>query len=428
MTKIPMSEQIAQRIMEHFQNEHGGKLLQSVLQDGMRKIVTEMVESEVTEFLGGRGHYERRDPESETEGYRNGYRDRRFQTGSGAINVPVPRVRNTPEPFKSSILDKLGTRTDQLENLVAEMYARGLSTRDIEDALRDESGNLMLSRSSVSRLAEVLWTEYEEFSERDLSDYDIEYLWLDAVYESMQRHLSRKEGIFAAWGLCRDGSKVLLALDVGIRESTAAWTEFIHGLVRRGLKEPLLVITDGNPGLLNAVGSCFPNSYRQRCIFHKMQNVLSKIPEEARLTIKTCLHGVYHAHSPEAGDLRAAEFIEEYSSLYPRAVKCFCEDLDACLTHLKFPETHRRVIRTGNLIERAFGEQKRRTKVIPRFFDEKSCLKLAYGSLIRASERFQRVKMNIRDIQTLEAMRRERGLAPEPTLDYKLGREVRKSA
>jgi transposase-like protein len=86
------------------------------------------------------------------------------------------------------------------------------------------------------------------------------------------------------------------------------------------------------------------------------------------------------------------------------------------------------VIRTGNLIERAFGEQIRRTKVIPRFFDEKSCLKLANGSLIRASERFQRVKMNIRDIGTLEAMRRERGLAPEPTLGDKLGREVRKSA
>ncbi len=428
MTKIPMSEQIAQRILDHFQNEQGGKLLQSVLQDGMRKVVTEMVEVEVTEFLGGRGHYERRDSESEAEGYRNGYRDKRFQTGSGTINVPVPRVRNTSEPFRSSILDKLGTRTDQLENLVAEMYARGLSTRDIEDALRDESGNLMLSRSSVSRLAEVLWTEYEEFSERDLSDYDIEYLWLDAVYESMQRHLSRKEGIFAAWGVCRDGSKVLLALDVGIRESTAAWTEFIHGLIRRGLREPLLVITDGNPGLVNAVGSCFPNSYRQRCLFHKTQNVLSKIPEEARETVKSFLHSIYHAHSPEAGEQRAAEFIGEYRSLYPRAVNCFSEDLDACLTHLKFPEKHRRLIRTGNLIERAFGEQRRRTKVIPRFFDEKSCLKLAYGSLIRAAERFQRVKMTLLDIQRLETMRRERGLAPEPTLDYKLGREVRKSA
>ena len=92
------------------------------------------------------------------------------------------------------------------------------------------------------------------------------------------------------------------------------------------------------------------------------------------------------------------------------------------------PGEGRKLIRTGNLIERAFGEQKRRTKVIPRFFDEKSCLKLAYGSLIRAAERFRRVKMTLLDIQRLETMRRERGLAPEPTLDYKLGREVRKSA
>jgi len=122
-----MSEQIVQRIMEHFQNEHGGKLLQIVLQDGLRKMVTEMVEAEVTEFLGGRGYYERRGPESEVEGYRNGYRDRKFQTGSGVVNIPVPRVRNTSEPFNSAVLDKLGTRTDQLEKLVTEMYARGLS-------------------------------------------------------------------------------------------------------------------------------------------------------------------------------------------------------------------------------------------------------------------------------------------------------------
>ena len=274
MSKIPMSGKIEQRIMERIQSESGGKLLQGLLTEGLRKMVTELVEAEVTEFLG-REHYERRDSENPQEGSRNGYRDKRFLTGAGEIRVPVPRVRDTSEAFESKLLDHLGGRTDQLEALITEMYARGLSTRDIEDALRDENGKMMLSRSSVRRVAEVLWKEYEEFTERDLSDYDLEYLWLDAVYEPMRKHLSKKEGIFAAWGVCRDGEKVLLSLDLGVRESTGSWTEFIHGMIRRGLREPLLVITDGNPGMIAAVHACFPKSYRQRCIFHKMQNVLT---------------------------------------------------------------------------------------------------------------------------------------------------------
>ena len=426
MSKIPMSSKIEQRIMERIQSESGGKLLQGLLTEGLRRMVTELVESEVTEFLG-REHYERRDSENPQEGSRNGYRDKRFLTGAGEIRVPVPRVRDTSEAFESKLLDHLGGRTDQLEALITEMYARGLSTRDIEDALRDENGKMMLSRSSVSRVAEVLWKEYEEFTERDLSDYDLEYLWLDAVYEPMRKHLSKKEGIFAAWGVCRDGEKVLLSLDLGVRESTGSWTEFIHGMIRRGLREPLLVITDGNPGMIASVHACFPKSYRQRCIFHKMQNVLTKVPETDRPMVKDWLNSVYQAPTHKAGEKLAAEFIEEFSPKYPRAVKCFTEDLDACLINLRFPRNHRRTVRTGNLIERAFGEQRRRTKVIPRFFDEKSCLKLAYGSVIRASKRFKRVKMTLLEIQILEAMRKERGLSPEPTLDYPLGKEIRKA-
>jgi len=426
MSKIPMSSKIEQRIMESIQNENGGKLLQDLLTEGLRKMVTELVEAEVTEYLG-RDHYERRGENSHHEGYRNGYRDKRFLTGAGEIQVRVPRVRDTSAPFHSSLLDSLGGRTDQLETLITEMYARGLSTRDIEDALRDENGKIMLSRSSVSRVAEVLWEEYEEFTERDLSDYELEYLWLDAVYEPMRKHLSKKEGIFAAWGVCRDGEKVLLSLDLGIRESTSSWSEFIHGMIRRGLREPLLVVTDGNPGLIAAVEGCFSRSYRQRCIFHKMQNVLSKVPEADRLMIKDWLNSIYQAPTHKSGEKLAAEFIEEFNSEYPRAVKCFTEDIDACLINLRFPRNHRRTIRTGNLIERAFGEQRRRTKVIPRFFDEKSCLKLAYGSVIRVSKRFKRVKMSLLEIQILEGMRREKNLAPEPTLDYPLGKEIRKA-
>ena len=345
------------------------------------------------------------------------------------MRAPIPRLRDTAEPFESRLLGSLGRRTDRLGRMVIEMYVRGLSTRDIEELLRDEDGELLLGRSAVSELSEKLWGEYEEFARADLSELEVEYLWLDAVYEPMRRYLSGREGILAAWAVCRDGSKMLVGLEIGPRESRAAWQEFLHGLVRRGLREPVLVVTDGNPGLLGAAEACFPNSWRQRCTVHKKRNVLAKVPEGAdRDEAELWLANIYCAPTYEVGSRLAAEFINAFSSKHTRAVASFRDDLEASLTHLRFPLNHRRGIRTSNSIERLFGEQRRRTKVIPYFFDEKSCLKLVFASLIRAARGFRRLEMSDLSIAQLEHLRREKKLDEKPSLDYELARKLRSVA
>jgi transposase-like protein len=312
--------------------------------------------------------------------------------------------------------------SDVLERLAVEMYARGLSTRDIEDALEEATGNRLLSRTAVSQITEVLWDEYEAFAERDLSGFEVEYLFLDAVYESLRQQGGGKEGILSAWAICADGRKVMLHLALGSKESYPNWLEFLRDMVRRGLQTPVLVTTDGAPGLIRAVNEIFPNSLRQRCLAHKTRNVTDKLPDSVRAEIKTTIRAAYYAPNREVADMIAADMLKAYQRDYPAAMRSFRDDWEACVAYLRCPTIHHKRIRTTNLLERSFLEERRRTRTIPRFFTERSCLKLVFASLWRASLRWQGVKMSEIERQQLKLLRRELGqfaddrqLTAEPT-------------
>jgi transposase-like protein len=291
------------------------------------------------------------------------------------------------------------------------MYARGLSTRDIEDLLKDlsEDGQTMLlSRSSVSEVTEVLWEEYEAFTKRDLSSFDVVYLFADAVYESLKKQAGCKQAVLVSWGILRDGSKVLLHMSLGNRESQESWLEHFRSLVSRGLPTPLTVTSDGAPGLIAAIEAMWPESERIRCWFHKMANVLDKAPDAQRETVKRLLLDVRDAPDHETGQVRAAAFIEVYRTSLPSAVACFEDDLEASLNHLKLPTLHQKSIRSTNLVERGFEEERRRSKVIPKFRSEKECLKLVFATLWRASERWLKVKFTEMERRQLDAYIRVR--------------------
>ncbi len=208
-----------------------------------RILVMELLEAEVKEHLQA----ERYERSVARRGRRNGYRKRTIQTAEGPIEVDVPRIRESDEPFRSMILDLLPARSGALVRWLLEGYARGLSTRDLEAILADDTGQPVLSRSAISAITERLWAEYEAFLSSDLSGYELEYLWLDGVYESVRPYVRGQEAVFCAWGMCRDGTMVLLGLSLGVKESRDAWTEFLYDLIRRGLREPVLVVTDGSP-------------------------------------------------------------------------------------------------------------------------------------------------------------------------------------
>ena len=174
-----------------------------------------------------------------------------------------------------------------------------------------------------------------------------------------------------------------------------------------------MVVSDGAPGLIKAVVECFPESKRQRCLFHKLGNIRNKLPEEAIDEVLPQIKAAYYQTDQEIARLYAAKIIEAYADKYPSAIKSFQEDFEACIQHMMFPAGHQKYITTTNLLERAFVEQKRRTKIIPRFFDEKSCLKLVYATMVRVSEKWRRVKMSEYDLAVLKNIKKLYGWKEE---------------
>jgi len=391
-----------------------GSVVGELLQLGAKRFVQELVEREAANFLG-RGHDEHGEGTEGRKGYRNGYREREIATAEGAIGVAMPQVRGTDSPFHSVLADFLGEHTDVLDRLVAEMYARGLSTRDIEDAFTDATGRrLLLTKTDVSAVTEVFWQEDEAFRKRPLGSFDVQYLFLDAIFEPLRRQGRTKEGILCAWAVLAGGRKVLLDMTLGNQESYDNWLEFLRGMVRRGLGVPLTITSDGAPGLVRAVEEIWPKSLRIRCWAHKVRNVLDKVPKAAQDEVRAFLMAIRQAATLEDGREAVKRFQDAFGRVYPSATQCLLDDLEASLNHLRIPAGHRKTVRTTNLIERSFEEERRRTKTIPRFFDEKSGLKLVFSALTRAARRWQRVAFSAEETAALQNLRQDLGIDPSP--------------
>ena len=384
-----------------------------------RLVVQELLESEQADFLGRRGRYERRGVEQ--DGWRNGYEEGRIRTAEGAIKVRLPQVRGAAEPFRSSLMTFLEGNSEVLDRLVTEMYARGLSTRDVEDAFRDSTGELLISKSAVSEITDQLWRDYEAFVARDLSEIPVEYLFCDAIFESLRRQ-GAKEALLVAWCIDSEGRKHLLHLAVGNKESEAAWTEFFRNMIARGLRAPTTVTTDGAPGMIKAVEAVFARSIRIRCWFHRLANIRAKLPDDGAAEVMAHLYAVRDAPTLDAARAAADRLENTYRSAYPAAVACFADDREALLAVHRVPVRHRIRVRTTNLAERSFEEERRRTKVIPRLMSEKATMKLAFATMIRSAERWCRVSVSDLERQQLQLLRSELGLDPPPSEDVTTSR------
>jgi RNA polymerase sigma factor (TIGR02999 family) len=216
----------------------------------------------------------------------------------------------------------------------------------------------------------------------------------DGIYLRLRPEDEKAVAVLCAYGIREDAKKVLLHLAVGDKESTVCWKSFFQDLKQRGLVEPLLVILDGHSGLRKAVRDCFPGSWVQRCQVHRMRNILCKLPEKARPGIKKLIRKAFTAQSHKAGLEQAQAVVAMYEQEYPEAMKCLATDLEEVLTALRFPENHRKRIRTTNLLERLFGEGRRRSKVVPRFMSERSGLSLMFAVLVDASAAWHGIKIS----------------------------------
>ncbi len=432
-TRVSPTERIRADIDDLFATEGDlGETLEQVARLGARLLLQSALETEVTEFLG-RNRYERRRLARQTRaGSRNGFAPVTVKTTAGPITLERPKLRSTDTVFASRLLGTGVTKTNALESLVIAGFVRGLSVRDVEAALAEALGpEATVSRSTVSRICEAIKDEFDRFKNANLSEICLEYLFLDGSHFKMHPG-ARAEPVLVAWGIDTTGKPHLLSLDPGSAESTDAWAEFLRGMAKRGLRQPLLVISDGAPGLIGAVEIVLEKSLRQRCLIHRCRNLVAKVPKHAQGRVKAEYWGIFDGIEAAPGEPAVAEatrrakaFGAKWGKLYPAAVECLNDGFDHLTTYLRFPKEHWKRIRHSNFIERTFGETRRRVKVIGRLPGERSCLSLVWAVLDRASRGWRGVQMTPRAVRLLQDLRRELiGPPTQPEREEVIGEPV----
>jgi putative transposase len=390
MKRILPSENL---VKEFEQRKRAGEFsLKEYILRGAQLMLQKAVEEEVQEFLD-RGHYERAG--DELRGYRNGYETKKIRTGEGVIEVEMPQVRNAKERFRSSFIAAYLKRTEMIDKLILNIAVKGLSLRDIEQTMFDILSGDGISRSVLSRISDQLRQDFERWRKRDLSKEEILYLFLDGSYWKMRDGEQPKEAILVGYGIRWDGKKILLHVALGNKESYDCWLAFLHDQTERGLNEPMMVICDGSPGAIKACKEIFPHALKQRCQVHNMRNILARLPKAMISEIKPLIQQVFTADSYEKGLAAGHRLIKRFKARFPAAIECFEKDLEATIQCLRLPAEHRTRVRTTNILERLLEEAKRRTKVIPYFQSEKSCMKFVFATMIVASRLWRGVHMTV---------------------------------
>jgi putative transposase len=296
-----------------------------------------------------------------------------------------------------------------LKKLILEMYVGGMSQRDIEYGLEKAVGQFVVSKSTVSEMAESLTEEYETFRTRDLSHEPVAYLFIDTVYEPLRRW-GQKTGILCVWAICEDGRKVLVSLSLTNRESYESCIEVFRDLGNRGMRPPVTITTDGALGLTKAIEAMWPKSLRIRCGWHEMKNLQQKVPDQAWPAFKTLVVDMRDAPSRKKAEERRDQIVALYQREFPEACRCLLDDAEASLNHLEVPQRHQPYVRPSNLAERAFVEERRRTKVIPHLQDERSLVQLVFAVLIRVSEKWNKKSFSALEQQQIRRLRQQRQL------------------
>jgi putative transposase len=360
--------------------------LNALILGHLSKLLPELVEQEISERLG-RERYEPHEAKAEKQ-YRNGYHKPRSLTcGCGGFSFQLPRLR---EPFESQIVKRYQRHTDEIGEVLPQLYLHGLATGDFRDALQVLLGETAaLSPATIVRLKQVWEQEYKTWKERTLQS-DYLYVWTDGVYPKAGP-TDENMAVLVIVGLNRQGQKEILAIAEGFRESYESWREIFRNLKKRGVRWIGLTIADGLDGLRKAARDVFPMAKHQRCFVHKMRNVLDKIPSKLHDEVQKALQEIYQAKSKEqALGLRRA-FIARYGQAYPAAVKSLNEAGDMLFSYFDFPEPHWKSIKSTNVIESMFAAVKLRTDAARRIRTRTSALYLVFKLLTTQEQRLNKI-------------------------------------
>ena len=358
----------------------------------MQMLMNEAMKIERNEVLNA-APYERC---SERRGYANGYKPKTVNTRIGAMELAVPQTRGIE--FYPKSLER-GVRSERaLKLAVAEMYVQGVSTRKVAEITRELCG-LDITSTQVSRAAQLLDEELHQWRTRPLGE--IPYLILDARYEKVRHGGSVIDcAVLIAIGITPQGKRSILGVSVSLSEAEVHWREFLQSLQDRGLHGVRYIVSDNHAGLKGARKARLAGVPWQRCQFHLQQNALKYVPKVAmRKEVAEMLRNIFDSTDPHAAEQLLRETVAKYQTSAPKLVAWMEANVPEALTVLRLPATHRKRLRTTNMIERQNREIKRRTRVATLFPNEASLLRLVSAVLSEISEDWETGKTYL-DMET----------------------------
>jgi putative transposase len=371
--------------------------LDELAREGARRMLVAALEAEVADYVARFGAA--RDERGHAEVVRNGHgRPRKVTVGAGTLEVQAPRVDDrrvvdgAKQTFRSQILPPYVRRSPKVAEVLPLLYLHGLSTGDFQPALAgllgaDAAG---LSPTTIARLVKVWEAEYAAFRRRDLSDRDYVYVWADGVHFNIRLEDDRLCTLVVI-GARPDGTKEVIAVEDGYRESTESWLTLLRDLKRRGMRAPVVAVADRALGFWAAARDVWPETQGETCWVHRIANVLDKLPTRLQPKAKRALHDLMYAENRAACLAELGAFVAEYAAKYPKAVASLTADQDRLLTHFAFPAEHWGHLRTTNPIESTFATVKLRQRVTKGAGSRTAGLTMAFKLLTMAEQRWRRL-------------------------------------
>lgn len=375
-----------------------GRDLDELAREGARRMLVKALEAEVASYV--EAHEQERDERGLALVVRNGKaRARKVTLGVGTIEVRAPRVNDRRvdeqggrQRFTSEILPPYMRRSPKVAEVLPILYLRGLSTGDFRPALegllgKDAAG---LSATNITRLTAEWDEEYQLFRKSSLAEKDYVYVWVDGIHFNVRLEDDRLCTLVMI-GTRPDGTKELIAVEDGYRESTESWASLLRELKRRGMRAPLAAVGDGALGFWAAVADVWPETRHARDWCHKLGNVLDKLPKRLQPRAKALLREAMYADTREHAREAMGRFAEEYEAKYPKAVECLRADEEPLLTHFDFPAEHWKHLRTSNVIESPFATVRLRQRVTKGAGSRSKALLMAFKLLDMAQQRWRKL-------------------------------------
>jgi transposase-like protein len=373
-------------------------LIDDIVRDGARRMLAAALEAEVAAYIDA--HADQLDEHDRRLVVRNGHAvPRQVLTSSGAVEVRAPRVNDkrvdevTGErrKFASVILPAWCRKSPKITEVLPLLYLHGLSSKDFVPALEGFLGtDAGLSAATITRLTTQWQDDARAFNERDLSNVDFVYVWADGIHVNIRLEKERL-CLLVLIGVRVDGTKELIALADGYRESTGSWADLLRDCKRRGMRAPVLAAGDGALGFWGALREVFPETKEQRCWFHKIANVLAALPKSAHPGAKKALAEIWNAEDRDHARRAVASFKLAYGAKFPKAVAKITDDLDELLRFYDYPAEHWIHLRTTNPIESTFATVRNRSKITKGPGSKAAGIAMAFKLIEAAQARWRAV-------------------------------------